>query len=156
MSSKFADWTAERLAGDEILIPVKQLWVALNAAMPGHGLTPVAFAALLEGDTRFVLEEGIDHGDGDPLERQEMEKLGFWSGPQVRLADREITAEYIIRKLTESNARMMAALTGAWESRVGEMSEEEEGRFLEIMTLAEQLSQHVTDAVHNEGEPGEP
>jgi hypothetical protein len=125
--------------------------------MPGHGLTPEAFAALLESDERFAMHEGIDHGDGDPEERAEMEKLGFWSGPCVQLVGREITPEYLARKITESNQRMMQALAAAWDASAEDMSPEEEAQFLHLMTLAEQISAHakqVAADIRQKEQPG--
>lgn len=155
MTRSPCEWAAEVLgSGNDILVPVKFLWLDLLSQGIGTGLSVDAFTALLEADERFEFFEGVDHGDGDEGERALMEELGFHSGPRVKLADRELTAEYVTRMLQESTQNMLEALEGAWEVRPDDDPEAEQ-QLLEILTMAQRLKHEVDQALEEVGEEGE-
>nr|MBC8446296.1 hypothetical protein [Chloroflexota bacterium] len=149
------EWVAEVLnSGEEILLPVKALWLDMQSRGVGTGLSVEAFTALLEADERFEFFEGVDHGDGDEEERVLMEELGFYSGPRVKLADRELTGEYVARMLRQSTQNMLDALEGAWEVRPTDDPEAEQ-QLLEILTMAQRLKHEVDTALEEAGAEGE-
>ena len=149
------EWAAEVLgSGNDILVPVKVLWLDLQSQGIGTGLSVDAFTALLEADERFEFFEGVDHGEGDEEERALMEELGFHSGPRVKLAGRELTAEYVTRMLQQSTQSMLEALEGAWEVRPDDDPEAEQ-QLLEILTMAQRLKHEVDQALEEVGEEGE-
>ncbi|MDH7484642.1 MAG: hypothetical protein QHJ81_00015 [Anaerolineae bacterium] len=155
MTKSPVDWAADVLgSGEDILVPVKQLWLDMQRQRIGTGLSVEAFTALLEADGRFEFFEGVDHGEGDEEERALMEELGFYSGPRVKLADRELTAEYVARMLRQSTQNMLEALEGAWEVRPTDDPEAEQ-QLLEILTLAQQLKHEVDTALEEAGLEGE-
>lgn len=147
MTKSPVEWAAEVLgSGEDILVPVKKLWLDMQSQGIGAGLSVEAFTAMLEADERFELLEGVDHGDGDEEERLYMEELGFYSGPRVKLVSRELTGEYIARMLRKSTQNMLEALEGAWETRpVGDV--EAEQQLLEILTMAQRLKHEVDRAL---------
>ena len=147
-------WAAEVLASsEEILVPVRELWLNMLTQGIGSGLPQDAFASMLEGDDRFEFLEEIDHGDGDEEERAAMEELGFYSGPRVKMRDRELTPDYVTRILRQSTQSMLDALEGAWNKRPdGDLEAERE--LLEILTMAQRLK-HEVDSALEEGEGGE-
>jgi len=147
MTMNPVEWAAEALASSEdILVPVKKLWLDMQSQGIGAGLSVEAFTAMLEADDRFELFEGVDHGDGDEEERAYMETLGFYSGPRVKLASRELTAEYVARMLQQSTQNLVEALEGAWETRPPD-DEEAEQQLLEVLTMAQRLKHEVDKAL---------
>lgn len=154
MTESPVEWTAEVLSsGEDILLPVKQLWLEMQSQGIGAGLSVEAFTALLEADERFEFFEGVDHGEGDEEERAFMEELGFYSGPRVKLASRELTGEYVARMLRQSTQNMLEALEEAWEMRpVGDV--EAERQLLEVLTMAQRLKHEVDKALEEASAEG--
>ena len=148
-------WAAEVLASSEdILVPVRALWLDMQSQGIGSGLSEEAFATMLEGDDRFEFLQEIDHGDGDEEERAAMEELGFYSGQRVKLRDRELTPEYVTHMLRQSTQSMLDALEGAWNERPdGDLEAERE--LLEILSMAQRLKHEVDSALEETGEGGE-
>jgi len=144
MTRDVADWAADFLAADdEFIVPVKKLWLMARGDRLATDLPLEAFHRLLEEDGRFDVEEGIDFGEGfdDPeAEREIMESYGYFSGPRVRLAAREITLDMIADAIKRSTDRMMEALEGAWEVRDLD-DEEEETRLLDLLSQGQRLRQ---------------
>lgn len=148
MTTDLVEWTADFLAtDDEFLIAVKKLWIAVQGEWLATDLSLEKFQRLLEGDGRFEFEEGIDFGEGfdDPeAEREIMESLGYFSGPRVRLAAREITLDMIAAAIKRSTDRMMAALESAWEVR-DPCDEEAETSLLGILAGGQRLQQGLDE-----------
>ena len=140
----------------DFFVPVKKLWLMLQGEGLALDLDLETFHAQLAADERFEFIEGVDHAEGfedDPelaaeMER-EMEALGFFSGPRVKLVAREMTAEDVFAGLSRSLAQLNAALRGAWESRP-EGDEEAEEMLLDALALAEQLEQDVREMMEGE------
>jgi hypothetical protein len=157
MTRSPVEWAAEVLGhGEDILVPLKALWLDMQSQGIGTGLSVDAFASLLGDDARFQFLEGIGHGDGDEEDRIVMEELGFYEGPRVKLAHRELTPEYVTRMLQQSTQSMLDALEGAWEVRPEDDLEAEQ-QLLEILTMAQRLKHEVDTAlgkVEAGGEPG--
>jgi hypothetical protein len=149
------EWAAEALASSEdIVVPVKELWLDMQSQAVGAGLSVDAFAAMLMDDPRFEFLEGIDHGEGDRAERALMEELGFYSGPRLKLVARELTPEYVARMLRKSTQSMLDALSGAWEERPLD-DPEAEVQLLEILTMAQRLKHEVDNALEEADEEGD-
>jgi hypothetical protein len=154
----YTDWTAEVLATDEeLIVPIRRLWLQAQAEGVAPDLSLEDFGRALEADGRFEFYEGVDFGDGDPEERQAMEKLGYFSGPRVLLRARKISATEIAGAIKRSTDRMMEALQEAWNLRPQDDSESET-ELLELLAMVQQLQcevdQVMDDAVKLE-EPRE-
>ena len=148
LTQQITDWVAGMLSGDEILIPARQLWRMSLAAGLLHRLTAEDFVGLLEDDERFEIMPDDDEieDEMDAELEAELEELGFFSGPLVKLADREITAEYLARKMQESTDELLNALRSAWE--FGQDSEDiSEEEFLEVWDAAQQLRDEIQNVV---------
>jgi len=148
MTQEVVDWAADLLAtDDEFLIPIRKLWLMAHGNRLATDLSLDAFHCLLEEDGRFQFDEGIDFGEGfdDPeVEREIMESHGYFSGPRVRLAAREITLEMIATAIKRSTDRMMMALEGAWEVRdLGD--QEEETRLLDLLAHGQRLQEGMDE-----------
>jgi hypothetical protein len=75
-----------------------------------------------------------------------MEAIGFFSGPRVKLKSREITKEHIARMIQRHNDRLEWNLLQARLAMPEEGMEEERSMWVDIMTLARQLRQHLREA----------
>jgi len=122
--SALTDWAATILeTHEDILVPVKKLWVEYCAQTPGVSLDE--FTRALEAEERFEFMGGTDPRKGlEELTEEEiaehiaeMESLGFYGGPRVKMAHREITAEHIAKMLKKHTDNMMNALWSAYDVR---------------------------------------
>jgi len=143
----------------DFYVPVKKLWLMVQGEGLSLDLDLDTFHAQLEADGRFEFIEGVDHTEGfedDPElaaeMEQEMEALGFFSGPRVKLVAREMTAEDVLAGLTRSLAQLTEALQGAWETRP-EGDVEAEEMLLDALAIAEQLEREVQEIVEEHEEP---
>ncbi len=140
----------------DFYVPVKKLWLMLQREGLALDLDLESFHAQLEADDRFEFIEGVDHTEGfedDPElaaeMEQDMEALGFFSGPRVKLASREMTAEDVFAGLYRSLAQLNAALQGAWETRPKGDAEAEE-MLLDALALAEQLERDIREMIEEQ------
>ncbi len=152
MSTELLDWVYNYLDHDEdIVVPIKKMWNEWRANHSQPGLA--GFTALILADERIEEMEGVDHTEGlefdSPEElaeyEQEMEEVGFYSGPRVKLLAREITLEHIAGMIKKHNDRMEWALRQAHASMPDDVSEPEEGQLLDLMAQVEQLRRHLRE-----------
>ncbi len=152
MSSELLDWAYTYLEQDEdIVVPIKKMWNEWRATHPEPSLE--RFTGLLLTDERFEEMEGVDHTEGlewdSPEELDEyvrdMEEVGFFSGPRLKLRSREITLEHIANMIKKHNDRMEWALRQAREVMPDDLSEAEEGQLIEIMARVEEFRQHLRE-----------
>ena len=140
----------------DFFVPVKKLWLMLQ----GEGLAPdIELEDLnraLADDVRFEFTPGVDHKEGledDPelaeeMER-EMEALGFYSGPRVKLVSREMTAEDVFAAMARSLTRMNEALQGAWEARP-KGDQETEDQLLDILAAGQKLDREIQGLIEQQ------
>ncbi|MBN1811025.1 MAG: hypothetical protein JXA14_04235 [Anaerolineae bacterium] len=142
-SQILARMTALLETDSDFFVPIKKLWLILQTE--GLELDLEEFQRLLQKDERFEVALGEDHKKGfeaDPKFTKEMEDLGFYSGPRVKLASREMTAEDIFAGMTRSLNRMNQALQSAWEARPVE-DQETEDQLLEILAAGQRLEREI-------------
>jgi len=145
------EWVVPILETDEeILVPVKKLWTRYVAEHPGVSLEE--FTHALEQDERFEFMEGTDPTDGldlPPAEMAEhiaeMEALGFFGGPRVKMRHREITAEHIARMLKKHTDNMMNALWGAFDVRPEDLDPEQDAELLDLIARAKELQLKIEE-----------
>jgi hypothetical protein len=82
---------------------------------------------------------------------REMEALGFYSGPRVKLASREMTAEDVFAAMARSLTRMNEALQGAWEARP-EGDREIEDQLLDILAAGQKLDREIQGLIEQQQE----
>lgn len=145
----------------DFFVPVKKLWLMLQGEGMALALELEDFLSQLQADARLEFIPGADHAEGfedDPAVAaevaREMEALGFYSGPQVKLASREMTAADIFAGLARSLNRMNEALQHAWEARP-EADQETEDRMLEILALGQKLDREIREIIAQQDEEGE-
>ncbi len=134
----------------DFYVPIKKLWLMLQAEGLALDLELEAFRAQLEADDRFEIEDFDDSLPGDPevvaeIER-DLEAMGFFGGPRVKLASREMTAEDIFAGLLRSLERMNEALRGAWETRP-EGDREAEEQLLDALALGHEMEEEIRQMI---------
>ncbi|MCS7178171.1 MAG: hypothetical protein RML46_01020 [Anaerolineae bacterium] len=151
MDEKTAQRIIEILETDpDFYVPIKKLWLMLQGEGLALDLELEEFRAQLEADDRFEIEELDDSLPGDPeivaeIER-ELETLGFFSGPRVKLRSREMTPEDLFAGLLRSLQRMNEALRGAWETRP-EGDWETEEQLLDALTIGQEMEDEVRQII---------
>jgi hypothetical protein len=152
MSSELIDWVYAYLVRDEdIIVPIKKMW---NEWHNMHREPALAeFTEMILADERVEEMGGIDHNEGmewmTPEElvehERDMEGVGFFSGPRVKLKSREITLEHITRMMKKHNDRMEGALRAAHATMPDDIDEHEEGMLLDTLGKVETLRQHLRE-----------
>jgi hypothetical protein len=129
---------------DDILVPSKKLWTMYITDHPSVSLEE--FTRTLEQDERVEFLEGIDPTDDLDLSPDEMaehiaemEALGFFGGPRVKLKDRAITREHIAKMLKKHTDNMLTALWGAFDVRPENLDQEQDAELLELIARAKEL-----------------
>jgi hypothetical protein len=74
-----------------------------------------------------------------------MEANGFYSGPRVKLKSREITLEHIARMIKKHNDRMEDSLRQARATLPDDLSEEDEGRLIDVMEKVKDLRRRLRE-----------
>jgi hypothetical protein len=145
----------------DFFVPIKKLWLMLQGEGLALDIELETFTNKLLSDSRFEFTPGVNHKegfDGDPEFEEEMERemeaIGFYSGPRVKLASREMTTEAIFAGLTRSLARMNAALQGAWEARP-EGDQETEDQLIEILAAGQKLEREVQELIEQHDQENE-
>jgi hypothetical protein len=139
-------------------VPVKKLWLMLQGEGLALDIALEDFHSMLAADERFEFTPGADYTEEyeeDPevakdMER-EMEALGFYSGPRVKLASRDMAAEDVFAAMTRSLTRMNEALQGAWETRP-EGDQEIEDQLLDILAAGQKLEREIRDLIDQQTE----
>ncbi len=153
MSLEVLDWVYRYLEQDEdIVVPIKKIWNDWQIVNAGPPLPE--FAALILADDRFEQMDSVDHTEGlewvSPAEKAEyvrnMEAMGFYSGPRVKLKSRELTLEYITHMIARHNNRLELALREVHAAMPDDVDEEEEGQLIDIMAQVEELREHLRQA----------
>lgn len=146
----------------DFFVPVKKLWLTLQGEGLALDVDLPDFYNMLLNNGQFELASGVDHEEGfdDPAVAEEMENemesLGFYSGPRVKLVSREMTAEDIFVGLARSLKQMNKALQNAWDSRP-EDHQETEDQLLEILAAGQKLEREVRGLIegHERGDQDE-
>jgi hypothetical protein len=161
MPEAILDYVINVLETDpDVYAPVKRLWYGLQ----DQGLDAGSydhFLAWLQNDPRFVVEPAVEDELGEPPpwppeEEPEMEALGFYLGPRVKLAARELTADHLAAILERHTGNLMSALEGAWALR-DPHDREAEDLLIEALAKAQQLQRETRSAIQEalKNEPGD-
>lgn len=154
MNEAILDHVTDVLENDpDFYVPVKKLWRGLLA----QGLTDSpasdydAFLAWLQEDERFEVEPSVEEALGEPPpwepeEEPEMEVLGFYLGPRVKLASRDMSIADLADILDHKTRDMMDALERAWEVRP-EDDQQAEDLLIEALAAAQRLRRETLDAL---------
>lgn len=150
-NAELLEWVHHYLAMDEdIIVPIKKMWNELAA---GERPTLEEFTALVLSDPRFEEMRGMDHTEDmeweTPEERlayeQELEEMGFFSGPRVKLRERPITLEHIVKMIKKHNDRMEWALQQARRAMPENTEEQQEGLLIDAIEKAKEFRRHLRE-----------
>ena len=153
MAADWLEWACTALGQDEaIVVPVKKLWNAWLADHAGPGLE--TFTAGLLADERVELMGQVDHAEGlEGLSAAElaghvaeMEALGYFSGPRVKLRARDLSLEHIVGMITRHNDRVESALRQARAALPDDVDEATEGLLIDIQAKAAEFRQRLRQA----------
>ncbi len=143
----------------DFYVPIKKLWLMLQGEGLAIDMEIEDLYQMLANDERFEFTDGLDHTSGfedDPEFRneidREMETQGFYSGPRVKLASREMTAEDVFAAMTCSVARMNEALQGAWDTRPEEDPELDD-QLLDILAAGQKLAREIQKLIEEQEHP---
>jgi len=159
MNNRMIDRAIEILEIEpDFFIPVKKLWLKLREAGLAQTIELEDFHRMLLNDARFEFTPGVDYTEKiqDTPEltqamESEMEALGFYSGPRVKLASREMTPEDAFAAMARNLAQMNAALQGAWETRP-ENNQDVEDQLLEILAAGQRLEREFQSLIEQQKE----
>lgn len=150
--SALTEWAAGVLEADEeILVPVKKLWTQYSSR--AHNVSLDDFTRALETDARFEFIPGMDPTKGleDWTDEEraehvaEMESLGFFGGPRVKLKSRAITRDHIARMIARHTDDMLNALWRAYDVRPADLDPERDGELLDLIVRAKELQLNLRD-----------
>ena len=145
----------------DFFVPVKKLWLMLQSRELAQDIELEDFHRMLTQDDRFEFTPGVDHKEefeDDPEMAEEMEReleaLGFYSGPRVKLTSREMTPEDVFGAMARSLTRMNEALEGAWETRP-EGDQQVEDQLLDILAAGQKLEREIQELIDRQWEQSE-
>lgn len=129
----------------DFLVPVKKLMrhFLKDEPLPEYH----EFLALLKADPDLVVMDLEDKSEDEDWDEKEMEALGYYTGPRVRLKDRVPSPADIAAILKRHTDRMMEALGQAYCLGVEDFTEEEEDGMLELLARAKNLRDSVQKAI---------
>jgi hypothetical protein len=106
---------------ENILFPVKKLWLELQAKSVDFDETFEGLVHILDGNPQFRIYKQMRaqnaHCCESIVSNEEMEKAGFFQGPWVALRDRIPTHREAAEGLIEKADRTFETLKNAWEIR---------------------------------------
>lgn len=152
MSEPMLDWVCDYLERDaEIVVPVRRLWKEWRAQHPEAAYDE--FEATVLADPRVQLMSGIDQTRDMEFESdaerdawlQEMEDAGFFHGPRIKLAARELSAEHIAAQLKKHTENMLKNLWEAYDVRPEDLTPEQEQQLLDLIAAAKELQMNVQE-----------
>jgi len=159
-SAELVEWVYARLERDEdIVVPLRKLWQEWRAAHAESQFND--FAAQVLADERIEEMHGVNHGEGlewmnaEELAEylDEMQDLGFFTGPRAKLKAREITLEHIVQMLKKHNDRTEWALQQARATLPQAADERVEGALIDIQYKAQQLRRQLREVGLEAAEP---
>ncbi len=109
----------------DIIISLREIYNTLIKEYKYTELSETELIEIIQGDPRFEYMEMPDYfsklNDSDRSiieeQRTDIEAMGFYSGPRVKLTRVEIEYEKIIEILNRKVDTMMDILIGLWENR---------------------------------------
>jgi hypothetical protein len=142
----------------DFYVPVKKLWLMLQSEGLAQNLSLETFHAQLADDLRFEFIDDVDQAvrvEDDPELMAEMQLMGLFDGPRVKLVARPMSTGDVLDGLRRSLRQLNDALQGAWASRP-EGDDVSEEILRDAMEMAEQLEREVDDVLEEHESEQEP
>ena len=138
----------------DFFVPVKKLWLTLKGKGLVQDIELEDFYRILLEDERFEFiqdVEPVEGFEGDAQLAQEMEALGFYTGPRVKLISRKMTAQDVFNAMGRSLKQMNESLQGAWDTRP-EGDQELDDQLLDILAAGQKLEREIHELTEQEEE----
>jgi hypothetical protein len=153
MTDPITDRVAQILAADqEIFVPLLRLYRDLTSEGLLTYVDLNTFERLLESDRRFEFIEDLEEeiiGDLlDPRIDAELEAMGFFGGPRVKLRAREVSTPVLMDSLLRQLQTMNSSLENAWRTRADDP--EIEGALLQMLMMGDMLERQVREMLQAE------
>lgn len=129
----------------DFLVPVKKLMkhFLMDETLPEYP----EFLSRLKADPGLVVMDLEDKSEDEDWDEEEMEALGYYTGPRVRLRERVPSPADIAAILKRHTDRMMESLGQAYCLGLDSFTEEEEDGMLALLERAKNLRDSVQKAV---------
>jgi hypothetical protein len=127
---------------EDFYVPVKKIWKELRSRgyeLPNYN----DFLTYLKRNKRFELRE---FKDIDYENEEEMEELGFYSGPRVKLKSRKITKEDMQRITLKHAQNVINNLVKGYQVKPEKLPADKENELIEIMKKAKELKEKINEA----------
>jgi hypothetical protein len=125
-------------------LPIKLLWKGLKRMGKPELPTLDVLTALISCDERFVIEYvGKAPWENSTDDIEQMEEMGYYTGPKVRLKIRVPSKKDIERIALEQVQKIIDNLVKAYESRPKDLPEASEAELLEAMKRAKKLKENL-------------
>jgi hypothetical protein len=125
----------------DFYVPVKKIWKELSSQ--GYNLPNYDnFLRFLKKDKRFEVRKfkGQEFGD-----EEEMEELGFYSGPRVKLKSRKITKEDMQRIILKHAQNVIDNLVKVYQVKPEDLPSDKEDELIELMRRTKDLKEEIEE-----------
>jgi hypothetical protein len=131
-----------------ILVPLEDLYNALEDEGLMAWVDPEMFEYLMATDETFVIIEGLEALEMlTPLLRAELQMQGFWSGPLVMLRLWTAFPSLILEDLLTHLQDMSDALESAWQTRSPD-DPFSEAELLNMLMMSDMVAREISGALH--------
>jgi len=136
---------------DDFFVPIKKLWDTLINEKTPDMPSFEEFTALVRNDDRLIVQDFKEAPwENAPEETEEMQSLGYYSGPRVRLKSRVPSKEDIARIIQKNAQKIIDNLIKAYQTKPKDLPEEEEKQLIEAMIKAKKLKDNLDKALIDE------
>lgn len=131
-----------------ILVPLEDLYNALEDEGLMAWIDPEMFDYLMATDETFVIIEGLEALEMlTPLLRAELQMQGFWSGPLVMLRLWTAFPSLILEDLLTHLQEMSDALESAWQTHSPD-DPFTEMELLNMLLMSDMVAREISGALH--------
>lgn len=136
------------MQSSHILVPLEDLYTALEDEGLMAWIDPEMFEYLMATDETFVIIEGLEALEMlTPLLRAELQMQGFWSGPLVMLRLWTAFPSLILEDLLTHLQDMSDALESAWQTR-SPNDPFSEAELLNMLMMSDMVAREISGVLH--------
>jgi hypothetical protein len=141
----------------DVIVSVREIYNTLINDYNYVGLEESELSAVILNDPRFEYLEMPDYfekfSNAEKVvfneQKSFIEKMGFYSGPRVKLASIEIEYEKIIEIISRKVDAMMDILIALWDKRPSN-DDHTEDQLLEILAKAQKMQREIKSLTEND------
>jgi hypothetical protein len=140
MWSEELNWIYESLSADEeVIVPLRKLWTERYDL--AEQISFEEFARVVLRDDRFEEVYTLEH---DP----QLESLGYFTGPRIKLRSRHITEQCVLRFVQKHNERIVQVLLRALQILGSDHRGRSDRNLSEAVEMLEELRPALKGWVH--------